>query len=133
MEDLRQELLEVTHTPVELAPPPPKPKKKKTPAKPTRAPEALEETAPKMTDKEKDNYIEYLRDKLAYANTRIMDLNDACDSAYNRVRETEDRIQKITNQANLKLNLIRDNIKVMANNVMTILEKITGGSYGYKF
>jgi len=124
MEDLRQELLEITHTPVELAPPPPKPKKKKTPAKPTRAPEALEETAPKkMTDKEKDNYIEYLRNKLAYANTRIMDLNDACDSAYNRVRETEDRIQKITDQANLKLNLVRDNVKVMANNVMTILEK----------
>ena len=122
MEDLRQELLEVTSEPA--GPPPPLPKKKKTPTKPTRVPEDLTEIAPKkMTDKEKDNYIEYLRDKLAYANTRIMDLNDACDSAYNRVRETEDRIQKITNQANLKLNLIRDNVKIMANNVMTILEK----------
>lgn len=122
MEDLRQELLEVTSEPA--GPPPPPPKKKKTPTKPTRVPEDLTEIAPKkMTDKEKDNYIEYLRDKLAYANTRIMDLNDACDSAYNRVRETEDRIQKITDQANLKLNLIRDNVKVMANNVMTILEK----------
>lgn len=125
MEDLRQELPEVTPTPVELAPPPPpKSKKKRTPAKPTRLPEDLADIAPKkMTDKEKDNYIIYLREELNHAKTMIEHLKEACDSAYERVRETEDRIRKITDRANLKLNLIKDNVKVMANNVMTILEK----------
>lgn len=126
MEDLRQEVPEVTPTPVELAPPPPKAKKKRTPAKPTRLPEDLAENAFNlriMTDKEKDNYILYLREELNHTKTMIEHLNAACDSAYERVRETEDRIRKITDKANLKLNLIKDNVKVMANNVMTILEK----------
>lgn len=121
MEDLRQELPEVTPEP---AGPPPKAKKKRTPAKPTRLPEDLAEIAPKkMTDKEKDNYIIYLREELDHTKTMIEHLKEACDSAYERVRETEDRIRKITDRANLKLNLIKDNVKVMANNVMTILEK----------
>lgn len=123
MEDLRQELPEVTHTPVELTPQP-KPKKKRTPAKPTREPEDLTEVTPKkMTDKEKDNYIIYLRDKLNQTKIMIEHLNEACDSAYNRARHAEIEIKKVTDQANLKLNLIRDNVSVMANNVMTILEK----------
>lgn len=122
MEDLRQELPEVTPEPVEIVPP--KPKKKRTPAKPTRLPEDLAEVAPKkMTDKEKDNYIIYLREELDNTKTMIEHLKEACDSAYERVRETENRIRKISDQANLKLSLVRDNVKVMANNVMTILEK----------
>lgn len=118
MEDLRQEV-----TP-EPAGPPPKQKKKKTPAKPTRLPEDLADVAPKkMTDKEKDNYIIYLREQLNHTKAIIEHLNAACDSAYEKVRETENRIRKISDQANLKLNLVRDNVKVMANNIMTILEK----------
>lgn len=123
MEDLRQELPEVTPEPTEPTPPP-KPKKKKTPAKPTRLPEDLDGVAPKkMTDKEKDNYIIYLREQLNHTKAIIEHLNAACDSAYEKVRETENRIRKISDQANLKLNLVRDNVKVMANNIMTILEK----------
>lgn len=123
MEDLRQELPEVTPEPTELTPPP-KSKKKKTPAKPTRLPEDLADVAPKkMTDKEKDNYIIYLREQLNHTKAIIEHLNAACDSAYEKVRETENRIRKISDQANLKLNLVRDNVKVMANNIMTILEK----------
>lgn len=122
MEEIR-ELLEdevIEEKPVPVVPK--KPARKK--AVPARAPEALEEIAPKkMTDKEKDNYIEYLRDKLAYANTRIMDLNDACDSAYARTRDAELSSKRVMDSANLKLQLIKDNVSVMANNIMTILEK----------
>lgn len=123
MEDLRQELPEVTHTPVELTPQP-KPKKKRTPAKPTRKPEDLAGVAPKkMTDKEKDIYITYLREDIDYLSNKWDNLAEEIKSAYNRTRNAEDNAKKVADQANLKLNLIRDNVSVMANNIMTILEK----------
>ena len=121
MEDLREELVEATpETPIA-----PKPKKvKKTPAKPTRLPENLEDISPKkMTDKEKDLYITYLRADRDYFDNKCDYLSEEINSAYNRTREAEDRAKRIADQANLKLNLIRDNIRIMANNVTTILEK----------
>lgn len=119
-----EEIREVVIQEVEPVKTEPKPKKKRTPAKPTRVPEDLNDIAPKkMTDKEKDKYILYLRDELQDALLKIDSLEQACDSAYERARHAEEGIKKVVDQANLKLNLVRDNVKVMANNVMTILEK----------
>lgn len=120
MEDIREELAEETTTPVEE----PKPKKKKVAQPPTRLPEDLESIAPKkMTDKEKDLYIEYLRQDRNYLGEKCDRQHAEFDSAYQRVREAEDRAKRIAEQANLKLNLVKDNVRIMANNVMTILEK----------
>lgn len=121
MEDLREELVEATpETPIA-----PKPKKvKKTPSKPTRIPEDLEDVSPKkMTDKEKDLYIAHLREYRDFLDIKCDSLANEIKSAYERVRNAEDSAKRVADQANLKLNLIRDNVKIMANNVMTILEK----------
>lgn len=121
MEDLREELVEATpETPIA-----PKPKKvKKTPAKPTRLPEDLEDISPKkMTDKEKDLYITYLREDRDYLGNKCDNLTNEIKSAYERVRNAENDAKRVADQANLKLNLIRDNVRIMANNVTTILEK----------
>ena len=121
MEDLREELVEATpETPIA-----PKPKKvKKTPTKPTRLPENLEDISPKkMTDKEKDLYITYLREDRDYLGNKCDNLTNEIKSAYERVRNAENDAKRVADQANLKLNLIRDNVRIMANNVTTILEK----------
>lgn len=117
MEEIREILPEETTETV-------KPKKKRTPAPPTRTMEDLDGIAPKkMTDKEKDLYIAELRRGIQ----EIAEINDEwkeqTKSAFERARQAETELTKIKDQANLKLNLINDNVRIMANNVRTILEK----------
>lgn len=98
-----------------------KPKKK---VEVTRTIEELDNVDPrKMTDKERITYIVSLRVDNQYYKNKANSYQDEAESAYNRVRLTEDDSKRVREQANLKLQQVKDNVRVMANNIMNILEK----------
>lgn len=115
-EVLSNENTPVTPTPVPIL----KPRNKPVPV---RSISELDEVAvKKMTDKEKEIYIESLRKAVQ----EICNINNQWEtqakSAFEKSRVAEEEINKIRNSANLKLKLVEDNVRVMANNIMTILK-----------
>lgn len=97
--------------------------KKRNKPVPVRTLEELDKLDPKkMTDKEKEIYINAIRIDEKYAFDKIAQLEEASKSAFEKARNAEEEINKIKNSANLKLSLVEDNVRVMANNIMTILK-----------
>lgn len=121
MEEIREALPEeIIATPTETV----KPKKKRTPAPPTRTMEDLDGIAPKkMTDKEKDLYIEELRRGIQEIAEINSEWKDQTKSAFERARQAEEDAKRVRDSANFKLTAVKDTIRVMTNNIMTILEK----------
>lgn len=66
----------------------------------------------KMTQ---EDYIKQLENK-------IDQLTEVCESAFEKSRFLEERMSKMEREADRKLALIKDNVRVMANNVMTIIQ-----------
>lgn len=90
---------------------------------PVRSINELDEVAvKKMTDKEKEIYIESMRNAMQEMGGLVEQYKSACNSSFEKARIAEEEVNKIKNSANLKLRLVEDNVRVMANNIMTILK-----------
>ena len=77
----------------------------------------------KMTDKERISYILELREVASQRLASREHMQDMSNSAFERARLAEADAKHIADQANLKLTLIKDNIRLMSNNIMAILER----------
>lgn len=92
-----------------------KPKK----AKP-KAPKArkigflLEESTKKMTDKEKDLLIKYLRENETKLNNQIKALTDNLDSAYKKMHQIEDQYGSMEAYYRKNFNYINDQLTAFA-------------------
>lgn len=117
MEEMNEVLSnETTPTPVPVL-------KKRNKPVPTRTLEELDEVpVKKMTDKEKEIYIESLRNAVLEMSNINTNWQTQARSAFEKSRVAEEEVNKIRNSANLKLKLVEDNVRVMANNIMTILK-----------
>lgn len=76
----------------------------------------------KMTEKEKINFINYLLNTNEDLAMKVERLQDNCKSAYAKSNEMEKMMNTIQNESNLKLGLVSDTIKVLANNILTIIK-----------